>query len=47
MKHAVFYSSSCNFLDDLFLIMCAGVLWNIPLYCVKVFHCDWFNKKPK
>ena len=21
------------------------MLWNIPLHCVKICHCDWFNKE--
>lgn len=20
-------------------------MWNIPLHCVNVCHCDWFNKE--
>lgn len=23
----------------------SNLLWNIPLYCMKVCHWDWFNKK--
>lgn len=21
------------------------MLWNLPSHCVKMHHCDWFNKK--
>ena len=21
------------------------LLWNIPLHCMKICDCDWFNKK--
>lgn len=20
-------------------------MWNIPLYCVNIYHCVWFNKE--
>lgn len=20
------------------------LLWNIPLHCMTIYHCDWFNK---
>ena len=32
-----FASATCKWLSM--------VLWNIPLHCMKMCHCDWFNKE--